>query len=130
MLYGEHRRFFDREIERLGQPPFDLSIRSFLEVLGRAGSEEADAACRVFAATLEWPRVPEHVRMELCLRLACARWWCTEVEGLETEDEVGKAFLESILIGYWRDVGRVDWLWENYCLTPAEKEDLKKQQRS
>jgi hypothetical protein len=117
MRYGDHIPFFEREIERLGTKPFDLAFGSFLEVLGlRGGSREADAACRVFAETLEWPPLSERVRLELCMRLACAKWWCAECKDGEPE-ETGKEFLESVLISYWRDVGRTDWLHENfvYC---------------
>ena len=121
MLYGQHVAFFDKEIDRLGSAPFDLSFRSFLAALAHDGMEEADAACRVFAATLDWPPVSDRVRLELCMRLACARWWCTEVAEHDSEEELGSAFLESVLIEYWRDVGRLDWLYENYCLRPGEK---------
>ena len=122
MLYRDHIPFLDRELERLEKGPFDLSARSFLEVLGRAGTPEADAACRVFAATLEWPPVPDRVRLELCFRLACARAWCAEIaDDSDSETEDGRAFLEEVLITYWRDDGRVHWLHENYCLRPHER---------
>jgi hypothetical protein len=114
-IYEEHIPFFDREIERVGKPPFHLSAGSFLAVLAQEhGSREADAACRVFAATLEWPEMTEPVRLEVNLRLACARWWCTVVpDGEVSEEEPGPLFLERLLIEYWQDVGRKDWIYES-----------------
>jgi hypothetical protein len=61
------------------------------------------------------------------MRLSCAKWWCKECEGLDAADEEGKEFLESVLIDYWRNEGRLDWLQENYCLTEQEKREMKSQ---
>jgi hypothetical protein len=125
--YGDHIPFFEREIASLGQQAFDLSFQSFLEVLATSGTAAADAAVRSFAATLSWPPVSDPVRLELCMRLSCAKWWCKECEGLDAADEEGKEFLESVLIDYWRNEGRLDWLQENYCLTEQEKREMKSQ---
>ena len=114
MTYAEHIAFFDRELEALGRKPFDLAFRSFVEALAHSGLEDADEACRFFASKLFWPPVSDRVRLELCMRLACAQWWCKANADAEPEEE-GKEFLESVLIEYWRDVGRRDWLLENFC---------------
>lgn len=125
--YGAHIPFFEREIAELGNKPLGLSFQSFLEVLAHPGTDEADAAVRVFASTLRWPPVSDPVRLELCMRLSCAKWWCKECEDHNPEGEEGKEFLESVLIEYWKDVGRLDWLHENYCLTDQDKyEQLRK----
>jgi hypothetical protein len=126
MRYKDHLPFFDGEIATLGQRPFNLPFRTLFEVLRSNGSQEADEACRVFASTLTWPQVSDAVRFELCMRLSCARWWCTELTDDDTYGEPGREFLESLLIEYWRDVGRQDWLHENYCLTPEEKAQQKR----
>ena len=110
--YNDHVMFFDREIDRIGRAPFGLSLRSFLAVMARDGTPEADAACRAFAATLEWPPLTEELRAEIGLRLVCAREWCADVTGAEGDgDEDGQEFLRSILIEYWQDCGRENWLW-------------------
>ncbi|GEM_PF-6510485 len=116
--------FFEREIGLLGRPFWDLNFRAIFRVLRSEGTQEADEACRVFAITLEWPPVSEPVRLELCLRLCTARWWCTVVAD-DPLDEPKREFLESVLIEYWRDVGRRDWIHENFCLTGEERRKLK-----
>jgi hypothetical protein len=128
--YLEHRGFFERELASLGAKPLHLDIRTFLSALGPVDyphMDEANDACRTFARTLVWPPLTDPLRLEVCLRLDCARWYCDQAvrrgqqeedEGLSEED--GREFLESLLIEYWLDVGRSDWLWENYVLHPDD----------
>jgi len=107
--YGDHLRFVRHEVDRLGDRPLGLSFRSFLEGLARQ-SDEGDDACRVFAVTLEWPPLSEHLRLEVLCRLSAAEEWlehCSEHE--VPEDESGLEFLESLLIEYWRDVAPWNW---------------------
>jgi hypothetical protein len=113
MTYGDHIPFLDRELAILGAPPFDLSFQSFVEVLAHRGTPEVDAACRVFAATFHWPPLSDRQRLEACARLACAKWSCevTREDPID-EKEPGGALLESLLIEYYTDVGRVGWLYE------------------
>jgi hypothetical protein len=127
MTLGDHASFFEREIASLGKESLNLSFETIIKILRDQGSHEADAACRVFAKTLHWPPVPDEVRIELCMRLDCARWWCklNEISDEPIDDEEpGPEFLESLLIDYWLDVGRRDWLWENYCLNAEERAGL------
>jgi hypothetical protein len=116
MTWSAHVDFFQREIDRLSQQPFALDFQSFLEAMGLDGVSETDAAIRVFARTLDWPPVSDRVRFEICLRLSCARWYCADMvgHGAEDDEEDGTEFLESLLIEYWRDVGRTDWLYATF----------------
>jgi hypothetical protein len=128
MTYGDHIRFLDREIERLGSRPFALSFGSLLEGLSRRGLPEAEEACRVFAATLEWPAMSDPVRFEVCARLSMTRWHCNEIASMETEAEfgyTGTEFLTDTLIDYWRDVGHHDWLqhWLDSSWKKKDEED-------
>ena len=118
--YGDYLPFLDREIARIGKGPLLLSFPEALQVLAHPGTAEADAACRVFAATLDWPPMTEGVRLEVCLRLACLRWWCAlpEIRRQNDEDE-GPESLASVLIEYWRDVGRADWLFDAFVKRSA-----------
>jgi hypothetical protein len=119
VTYNDHIRFFEQELQRVGKPPFDLSAQSFLQVLEQEPTREADDACRVFAATLEWPPLREAVRLEVCLRLACARDWCEAVTGAPGDDEEdGRQFLEELLTEYWRDYQR-EWLGKRFVFDKA-----------
>lgn len=120
--FWDYVPFFEREIRNLAGPFLGLNFLSVFRILRSEGTHEADEACRVFAITLEWPRVADPVRLELCMRLCCARWWCTVVSD-DPLDEPKREFLESLLIEYWRDVGRRDWIHENFCLTSEERRD-------
>jgi hypothetical protein len=121
MTYGDHIPMFQRELERLGRPTMALTIDAVIGALARQGSAEADAACRVYAATLEWPPVADSVRLELCLRLTCALWWLDIARDENPEGETGSELLESVLIEYWRDVGRVDWIHDRFVQHWAEE---------
>jgi len=116
MSWNAHIDFFEREIERLSREPFALGFQSFLEALGLDGVSETDAAIHVFARTLEWPQFSDRIRFEICLRLSCARWYCADMVASEGEagDEHGTEFLESLLIEYWRDTGRSEWLYRTF----------------
>lgn len=112
---------FQRELDRLATPRMNLSLAEVMRALGQDGSPEADAACRAYAATLEWPPVADSVRLELCLRLQCALWWLGKVRDGDPAGETGSELLESVLIEYWRDVGRVDWLYARFVKEWAEE---------
>lgn len=117
MTYGDHLEFLEREIEQLGRAPFDLAFQSFLEEMGRDHSQEVEAAVRVYASTLHWPPLSERVRFAVCLRLSCAKWWCEDLRDVEVEG-TGSELIESLLIDYWRDVGRADWIYETFVQDP------------
>ncbi len=114
MRYEDHLNFFEKEISELGKSPMNLSFPIIMEALGNDGFNETDEAIRHFINTFCWPNVSDRVRFELCLRLSCAKWYCKENGEMDTEDETGKEFLESLLIEYWRDVGRVDWIHSHF----------------
>ena len=105
MRYADQLPFFRRELSRCGRPFPTLSFGSFQQVMVRAPTPAADEACRVFAVTLEWPPMPEDVRLEVCLRLVAAIEWI-EAESTEAPfpDEHGSDALAGLLIEYWRDV--------------------------
>lgn len=92
------------------QPPLQISAESILEVMAAEGTAAADAAVRAYSATLHWPPVPDPVRFELCLRLRVAIWWVETLSDTDADGEQLPDFLTQILIDYWRDVGRTDWL--------------------
>lgn len=121
---NDHVAFFTSELDTLGNKPFRLRFAEFLEVLRYRKFHEADAACRVFAATLQWPAVQEKTRLELCMRLDCARWYCEEHPDMEL-DQRGQEFLEDLLVDYWIDEGKRNWIHDNYCLTPEEKQEYR-----
>lgn len=52
----------------------------------------------------------DQCRLEICARLSAAKFYCKGMAHEGTSSEEGRAFLESLLIEWWRDVGRVDWL--------------------
>ena len=121
MTYGDHLPLIDEELRRLGQPQMKLDLAMILGALSRQGAREADDACRVFAATLAWPPVADSVRFELCLRLQCARWYVDTIRDESPEGQTGSELLESVLIEYWRDVGRVDWIYDRFVKHWAEE---------
>ncbi len=112
--YNDHVPFFEKELARLGSTPVVLLPQSILAVMGAGvGSREVDKACRVFAATLEWPPLTEQVRLEVYLRLLCAKWWCEDMTGAEGDcAENGEEFLTELLIDYWQDVALENLLWD------------------
>lgn len=108
--YQEHVRFLQRELEGLGKP-FGLALLPLLRVMGAAPSLEADVACRVFAATLQWPPLTDATRLEVGLRLLCAIEWCEERIPVDGDcSENGSDFLAQVLIDYWQDFERGHWL--------------------
>lgn len=116
MTYADYVALFDREIDRLGGNPCLLGYREILQELSRRGlNPEVDDAIRVFAVTREWPAMTESERFAACLRLEQGKWYCAphgtdEVPSDETQIE----FLESLLIDYWLDVGRGNWMYERF----------------
>lgn len=110
----------EAELERLGGS-LDASIHHLLACLESDGSNEADFACQVFSNTGSWPLLEPRVRLEVCLRLACAAWYCRDNSEQEREDETRSEFLESLLVEYWNDVGKTDWLYESFVLPATEK---------
>jgi hypothetical protein len=104
---------WDAELARLSTPEPRVSLPVILGILQGPGSEAADSACSLFAATLAWPPLEDPVRLEVLFRLCCARWYCSVMPEHELEqDETPGAFAESVLIEYWRDAGREDWVRE------------------
>lgn len=114
MKYKNHLAFLDREIASLGTG-LHLDFESLQRVMGGPGTREADDACRVFAATLEWPLMSDAVRAEVCCRLACGRWWCADMGEVEIgPEEDGQWMLEQLLIDYWLDAGREEWIFHSF----------------
>jgi len=113
MRIGDHVSFLDREIERLSARPLTLTFEALLEGMDRTGACIADDAVRAFAATLEWPPMPDQVRLEILLRLRCAKAWCEAMAGDEVfPEEDGQEFLDELLRNYWLDGARENFLWE------------------
>ena len=46
-------------------------------------------------------------------RLRCARWYCHEETGGGPEELTAEGVLIELLVGYWHDVGRFDWIQED-----------------
>jgi hypothetical protein len=119
--YQEMIPAFQRELERLAQPVVTVSPQALLALLGHEGSREADAAVRAFAAGQSWPPVSDLCRVELCLRLSCLLWWLTEQRAENPEGDSLLQTAEQVLIEYWRDVGRVDWIHARYVKPFADE---------
>ena len=120
--YAEHIPCFERELSTLGHA-FGLDFQQFLLALENRYTEAADEACRLFAKEYRWPPMSDQTRLEVCLRLSCASMYCQELGDKSIDlEESGQFFLESLLIEFWRDVGREDWF--DKCLIhwshPAE----------
>src|SRR5438132_8269972 len=122
--YSEFVAFFHQEIDRLGEQPFALSYREIVGLMaGPVATEAGDEACRVFAAELRWPPVADHVRLELCIRLDAAREWCeTCAEGEIDPEETGTTFLKELLIDYYRDAGKSEWIVDRFFPNWREEE--------
>ena len=83
-----------------------------LEAVVGDGLRDTDAACRSFAETLKWPTLTDRVRLEVCLRLECAGWYCNERfdASWEGEDWTNREFLQELLVEHWHEGGHQDWL--------------------
>jgi hypothetical protein len=127
MTYSDRLEFFDREIVALGRQTMELTLPQIIAAFDTSGSKEADAVCKYFADKITWPEgMSPSVRLEVCLRLHCARWWCLKMDEKESDSEAEgqnlKEFLEDLLIEYWHDVGRVDWIHDHFVKEWAERE--------
>ena len=113
MKYSERVRFFEEQIENLGGP-FVMSLDVMKRVLTRCTSPEGDEACRIFAATRHWPPMNDETRLEVCLRLECARDWCVTCgeARVDPHDENEQDFLKELLLDYCNDGGRTEWIYE------------------
>ena len=112
MTWSEYIPAFEAALRELSREPVRLRFQQLMPMLRHEGTAEADAALRAFAQGLPWPLLPDLVRVELCLRLSFGLW---HLRGLAAEPHEGaslSATIESVLIDYWRDTGRVDWLYE------------------
>jgi hypothetical protein len=114
--YAEFVEVFQRKIDRLGEHPFALSYREVVGLMAQPVATQAgDEACRVFATELRWPPVGDHVRLELCMRLDSAREWCEIcAEGEIDPEETGTIFLTELLIDYYRDAGKENWIVDRF----------------
>lgn len=124
MTYGDHIPAFQRELDLLSREPVTLRFPGLMALLRHEGTTEADAAVRAFVATRLWPPVSDSCRVELCLRLSCALWWLTEQRAEDPEGQDVPKLADSLLREYWRDVGRVDWLYENLVKDWAKEHGL------
>lgn len=126
MNHADFLGIFQRELDRLGGNLEGISIRDLLLALEKDGSRRVDLACKIFAATRSWPPLSGAERIQVVLRLSCAAWYCDDMlakDGDDNFDDTLLSFAESVLIDYWRDNGRRDWLREAF----ADKEDPDKQ---
>ena len=119
--YGEWADFFKVEQEGLNGGFFTLK-QLFAGL--RAETLAGDEAVRVFALLREWPHMGEPLRSEISARLACAEWYCRYMQSLDAAGEsCGESFqefVESLMIGYYRDAGRCDWLFESLHVPVGE----------
>jgi hypothetical protein len=117
--YSKCPRFFEDQIERLGVP-FVVSFATAKRVLSRCTNSDVDEVCRAFAQTGMWPAMSDEARFEVCLRLDCARAWCVLCGSAKVDprDECEPDFLKELLLDYWNDGGRAEWIRESFvCKT-------------
>jgi hypothetical protein len=114
---ADYFRFYENELDRIGSNLKDFGIRDLIWALSCDGSSEAEEACSIFAKTLEWPVLSPTVRLEVCLRLACASHYCKDMmhKSNEEDDRTPDESITGLLIDYWKDVGRCDWAYERFC---------------
>lgn len=117
MTIRETLPIWDAELSRLSLREMNLRFGVVLHALEHDGAAAADAACRVYAETGEWPPLPDAVRLEVMLRLCCLRWYCTVVPDAHLEEDPA-TFAEGVLIDYWRAEGRLDWVLEGLLHIP------------
>ena len=89
-----------------------VTYEQALAAISDHGDIQADDACRVFSKTLDWPEMEDCVRLEVCLRLECAAWSCSQFADFDAEpaEWSGSNLLTDLLIEYWHEGGRRDWL--------------------
>lgn len=100
----------------LGKGPLDLTCSQILEEMShRASNPAVEDAIRVFAATRHWPVLTERERFAVCLRLEFGKEYCAGFgASMGEEEEHPIDFVESLLIEYWLDVGRGNWMYERF----------------
>ncbi|HBR94319.1 MAG TPA: hypothetical protein DEA90_09170 [Opitutae bacterium] len=107
--------FFGEQAELLGGHELRLSWHAAFERVCGVCSSTTDRAVRSYIAKREWPVLEDTDRLELLLRLQCARWYCAD---LNAKDPLGQlmgledceATITRLLIDYWRGAGRLEWL--------------------
>jgi len=116
----DHLPFLRSEHRALALLPMTLAARDALAAVLTEGDPEADEACRCFSTTLGWPEMTDSVRLQVCLRLDCAGWYCTQFGEWDSDDAdwSGSSFLVDLLVEYWHEGGRSDWL--QFLLRTAE----------
>ena len=102
-------------LEGLEAEALRLTPRLLLEVLsGDAPTAEADAACRQFARTGEWPAgLPDAIRLQVSLRARAALWQCQDYDYQPNHGRTAAEILESLMTDYWNDAGRWNWIQED-----------------
>lgn len=115
--WAEFLPFLYKELDQLAREELTLSAEEVLQVLKNRGSDEGDAAVREYASTLVWPPLEDRLRFEICLRLRVAIWWTETVADADPEGTELQALLEDTMIGYWRDEGKEDWIY-NHLVDP------------
>lgn len=113
--WSQAAAFFGEQAELLGGHELRLSWQTAFERVSGVYSPWTDRAVRSYISMREWPILEDTDRFELLLRLQCARWYCADMRSRDplAEGLVGENFgatVESLLIEYWQDVGRVDFL--------------------
>ncbi|TVP80441.1 MAG: hypothetical protein EA353_03730 [Puniceicoccaceae bacterium] len=84
--------------------------------VAEGGRPSTDRVVRSYIARREWPALEDSDRWELLLRLQCARWYCAELHEKFPDDLLADHYsdraelLAGVLIDYWLDVGRCEWL--------------------
>jgi hypothetical protein len=106
--------FYDAQIREVGKRKF--TAEKMLDALATPINcgKQADDACSYFARNKEWEELDDDTACEVCLRLACARWYCDTPHFAGVDDETNDIYdqIEDMLIAYWNDTGKEDWIIE------------------
>ena len=116
MIYGSFIPRLEGVLDSLGGP-MEARFEDLLRCLRGAATEAADEACRRLARGQDLPPLSPPQRLEVCMRLSCGIWYCRTEFHRDLEGEGEPEFLDSLLIDYWRDVGRCSWLGEAFGAT-------------
>lgn len=114
MKYRDMIAFFDAQIKEVGSRKFTAEM--FLDVLAKPDGcgKKADMVCTHFACNLKWIEMDDETACEVCLRLACARWYCDlpQLANVSEDDFDYPEQMREWLVEYWNDTGKEDWICE------------------
>ncbi len=96
-----------RELPHAPAPVLRTQIAKWVEARPFSEIRAADAACRRFATSNEWPMMEDAVLAQVHLRLEAALDLCRGMsrESAQPIQADEQATLEMMLVGYWHDQG-------------------------